>query len=253
MKKNFLTLAIIALLSTIGLSSCLGDGGENKQRMTAFLKVDGTVGSYTFYDVLNNKLIPNNQADFMEAPINALFALVNFEYVVPETQTKSVNITVFKYAPIPSMTVETKAELDTTNITTSVVNYSSNAPVFFDTNNLFLPVASYILPTATAIVENGETYDIQYLADEFTQDTIAVHLVHRVPNPEKNVERTKPVSFYRHVPLSVLRDAYKSKFNGGEPTYLSVSYRTTSSSASHVFKTDKVVLTLPKSQTTTSK
>lgn len=223
MKKTKFAVLFTALVTMLGLSSCLGDPDPYATDAN-FFKV-ASIFPVSFKDALGIKLIPTNQNIFTttNVDLNGL-ALVQYRYDsrnVSQT-TKEVDAEVLAFVPVKK--IESNQTIDVEN--NSPMKEVDRNYTFFDTKTLIVAVSYNYKKSSdqNAMVAELNKHRF-YVVEEEPKDgetvnekVLNLQLVHSVPDPEANKDRKDEGNEYRYIDLNGV-------LNGRVPEIIRISYK----------------------------
>ena len=226
-KMKKLAMFFVALMTTISLSSCLGDSETSgTSAWYGIVEVGGYYGSYVFYLSDGTYIVPTNQSALSSSLSSYSFAYIVAYYDVEdlETSTTYINMEIYGISPIKTCSVSADvADMEVfSNIAIkSVTNNSSDGYIsFYSAYDMFVPISYYYLDS-----DDVDTHDftIYYDVDEADETTMYFHLRHNVEDDSENSSRVTYGTEYVHFRITSPISAYLSSF-GSVPTYIAVDY-----------------------------
>lgn len=236
--------AVIAV--TLTLSSCLDNKGENITTRIDFLKVNNQMGNYTFMDPYGFTLHPSNQNE-ITVPITTKYAIVQYQYdpTIDRQGSTSLEVKVVQYGEIEDHEL-TPSESAIKSNSNTIINSSQGSPIFFDKNNIFVPLTYLVTQSNNREELNTElakhNFDFTYPANGYTTDTLSIKLTHQVTDPD-NTNRSINYTSWNHLDLTSVLQLYKQS-KGTTPQYFAIEYEISDSTPNN-FRTERFTIKYP--------
>lgn len=230
MKKTGLAVFFAALMSVLGLTSCLNGDGDTSGVGQAWVKVSGFPGFYTFTTANGYTINPTNQS-VLTSELGADYAYLIYQY--DETSlvegSKEMNVALTGCMPIKTANAYSSVEqMDSLYANAPLSSVSEQTgPLFWDKENVFVPISYYITQTSDDTAKNTElnkhNFQIYYDVNGGSDTELILKLRHNVADPDNNSKRLVPVWEYKHFNLAQALNAF-SMAKGRQPSTISIEY-----------------------------
>lgn len=267
MKKQKLAVVFAALLTMVGVSSCLNSEDDGIREWGGYFEVNNTYGSVNFVDPTGIQLVPNKT--IIDAPASSALAYINYQYkdedMAQIEQTKKLPVTLLQ-DPIYLKRLDcSTTTLPEETKTVSIYSLGERDALVWG-NNKYLILAPTILLKKGTTSENLSTellnhrLTLYYLSAEGDEDanTLKLYLRYEISgiggsSTDEADETESWASDYNiqytnvsYVNLQNVISMYKSTHGGKEPEKVIVEYEYNNSNNS-----TSSVPTIAKKQTET--
>lgn len=234
MKKTKFTVLFTALMTVLGLSSCLGDP-DPYVTQTEIMKVNDYMGFYSFGSAAGYTVEPTN-SNLLTEPFDNQYSWVTYKY---DTRTltqgsNKIQAEIQYLLPINEIqymsgSIESTASMHTV----------SSSVKFYDKTNVFINLTYYYKDSEDNDVlkeelakHNFYLYKATAEEDEDVNDnTMVLYLIHTVSDPDQNGERDDVGTETRHFNLNLV-------LGGSDPDKIIIKFKQNSSSAAVDDKTN---------------
>lgn len=230
MKKTRLAVFFAALISVLGLTSCLNGSNDGSGVGQAWVKVSGVAGFYTFKTADGYTINLTNPGS-LTSDLGADYAYLIYQY--DETSlvesSKEMNVALTGCMPIKTadayMSVE---QMDSVYANAPVSSVSEQTgPLFWDKENVFIPISYFITQTSDDTSKNTELnkhrFQIYYDINGGADNELILKLRHNVADPDINNKRLVSIWEYKHFNLSTALNAFATA-KGREPSSITIEY-----------------------------
>lgn len=231
MKKTKFAVLFTALVAMLGLSSCLGEP-DPIQGWAEYVRVSGGLMGYNFIDVRKNVITPTNQSA-ISTSLNASYAYIAYNYdttIYDLNSDREVELTGLLPIETKYLTPSLQGMDDFSNAPISSVS-TQFAPVFWDVNNMFLPiyyfVKQYSDETDMKNEFNSHSFGLYYdnsVTDGIKDGQLVLYLRHNVSDDSLNKERSASTYGMYHYDLTYAISDFKNR-NGENPKEIVIKFK----------------------------
>lgn len=232
-KLKTLTLGL-ALLSMMGLSSCLNSSNDGTSSLYSFLKVVNVYGSVYFTDAGGTRVQP--ATSLTTNPTSELvYAYMEYNTADLTEGASSITVSNFQYANLPQAQVAYVAPTEP-GITCSL---TSDACMVWGDNEYFIFSATYYIKSVTSSEQTAELAKHQFYVytnpeTDMSGNTLTVHLRQVVPDLSTELDGKELRNVYtqscQNVVFFRLKDLLTDVNSSGyTPTKIRIAYQQASS------------------------
>lgn len=237
MKKMKLWVLASALVSVMGLSSCLGNGKyDGTSQGMEFVRVNKMYG-VTLTNQYGIELIPSS-SELVENLDASKFTLAYYSYdastVTAGQKTVNVNLLGASSVPDGNGVIGRAPTKEDANVPVYSIGSSDNSSGsgFYKLEDMFLPVGFYTIPDMDATQLKNELAKHQFTlyydaATDMTDGTLTLHLRHNLSDAsdeETNKKRTRYAFSYFHFMIGQPLSEYKAKYKNKTPDVIKIAY-----------------------------
>lgn len=202
--KNF-KVTMLAIVAALGLSSCFGDPDPNVTTQE-IVKVNNTYGM-SFKSAGGYDIIPLNPMDVIT--LKGPYTQVAYQYNRDEVvyPVKEVKAKILAAEDVPELFVIPEAGIEENSPMASVMLGASSGVMFYDKDNIFIPLSFYYRASSDATAQkeevNSHSFELYPIAnDDSNTENLTLRLVHHVGDPSKDSERRNIGTLLHHVNLT---------------------------------------------------
>ncbi|WP_303187159.1 hypothetical protein [Phocaeicola coprocola] len=228
-----------AFASMIGFSSCLNGGDyTNSYAGEDFVYVNGFMGTVSLKNQFGYEYVPSNKEVAADLE-SGKYAYIAYSYdpTTVNNTTKMIDVQLYGCSQLAdeyvlsSAPTEDDANAPIYDVTSSGSTGGQVTPVFYQLNDVFIPLYYYYKPAnnnddlkAEVALHNFTLYYDQ--ATDFNGSTMTLHLRHKIQDfdEEDNKERTSRAYEFRHFSLAAPLYAYKGVNGGKNPDKIVIEF-----------------------------
>lgn len=241
MKKQKWAAVCAALLMATGFSSCLDGENDPTVHPVELMKVNGSMGYYTFESAGGYTVTPTNMSALENVTFQGRYALVQYSYdssLLEWNEDKNATIENLTSIKDDYAYAQSPAEEDANAPIYAISSQYSN-PVYYDKYNLFIPV-TYFYKASEDKDElqselNSHSFALYYDPNDpdAVDGKLLLRLRHKVNDAE--VKREETGTEYRHFDLTSILSSYGAEM----PEKIVIEFEKSSSASYDQVTSDK--------------